>query len=433
MMFWCLFCILIFLLFAGEAKVFTALAAVASWYGFFLRSWCGSYQLPLERSCRNKGRMNLELLVRLLGGFVCVFIFLLYIVAAKWDWQVRFWLPSCTLLGKTSPQVITAIPTTVLSLTSDLFYPIPSAVAPNSSRHCSVWQKEPSFSLQFWSEFNLIFLQRCTDSPSAHGGWTGDGRSEKQFKSNLFSNLLYLVCTFCIEPSENHGKPFLSADICSWVWWILQPSLAEELFPVRHCWYWVMELPLPYRRKPGLVSRHQQFIAHFIYFSKAVASVSAKSRTPGDAEVWGSHSTTCSMAAVWAIFKQMRFACGYSKLPGRRRYWNGCSQRDCMSQMLPQVIRQVSVFASTLPINELGCDTKHSWFYEQLWPWLLQCVCTSSVHCDLWELSRSVWVLSLSFVFPTWWLPKTKVAQLFILPEARPLGPERHDFCSCFF
>lgn len=45
-----------------------------------------------------------------------------------------------------------------------------------------------------------------------------------------------------------------------------------------------------------------------------------------------------------------------------------------MSQMLPQVIRQVSMFASALPINELGCVTKLSCFYEQLWPWLLQCV-----------------------------------------------------------
>lgn len=39
--------------------------------------------------------------------------------------------------------------------------------------------------------------------------------------------------------------------------------------------------------------------------------------------------------------------------------------------MLPQVLRQVSVFASTLPINKLGCVTKHFCFSEQLWPWLL--------------------------------------------------------------
>ncbi|PKU31327.1 transmembrane 9 superfamily member 4 [Limosa lapponica baueri] len=31
--------------------------------------------------------------------------------------------------------------------------------------------------------------------------------------------------------------------------------------------------------------------------------------------------------------------------------------------MLPQVIRQVSVFASALPINKLGCSTKHFWFF----------------------------------------------------------------------
>lgn len=35
------------------------------------------------------------------------------------------------------------------------------------------------------------------------------------------------------------------------------------------------------RRKPGFVSRHQQFIARFIYFSEAVASVSAERGTPG--------------------------------------------------------------------------------------------------------------------------------------------------------
>lgn len=129
-----------------------------------------------------------------------------------------------------------------------------------------------------------------------------------------------------------------------------------------------MELLHPYRRKPGFVSRHQQFIAHFIYFSKAVASVSAKSSTLGDAEVGCSHvkhNTICSLATgcqTWAIFKQIKLACGYSKLPRRRGYWNGCSQRGFMSQMLPQVIRQVGVFASALPINELGCITNHSCF-----------------------------------------------------------------------
>lgn len=63
-------CSLIFLLFAGKAKVFAALAVVASWYGFFLRTWCGSYQFPLERSCRNKGEINLKLLVCLFWGSV---------------------------------------------------------------------------------------------------------------------------------------------------------------------------------------------------------------------------------------------------------------------------------------------------------------------------------------------------------------------------
>jgi len=39
-----------------------------------------------------------------------------------------------------------------------------------------------------------------------------------------------------------------------------------------------------------------------------------------------------------------------------------------MSQMLPQLMRQVGVFASALPMAELGGDTKHSWFLEQLRP-----------------------------------------------------------------
>lgn len=63
---------------------------------------------------------------------------------------------------------------------------------------------------------------------------------------------------------------------------------------------------------PGFVSRHQQFIAHFIYFSQAVASASAQSSSPGGAEVGCSHVkhyTIFSLATgcqTLAIFKLMR-------------------------------------------------------------------------------------------------------------------------------
>lgn len=124
----------------------------------------------------------------------------------------------------------------------------------------------------------------------------------------------------------------------------------------------------------------------------------------------------------------MRLACGYSKLPRRRGYWNGCSQRDFMGQMLPQVIRQVSVFASALPINELGCVTKCFCFSEQLWPWLswyvfalplCHVICGNSpemfgfCHHPLSSQSDG----SLAF------LTEIKIAELFISLEARPLGP----------
>lgn len=134
----------------------------------------------------------------------------------------------------------------------------------------------------------------------------------------------------------------------------------------------------------------------------------------------------------------MRLACGYSKLPRRRGYWNGCSQRDFMGQMLPQVIRQVSVFASALPINELGCVTKCFRFSEQLWPWLswyvfalplCHVICGNSpemfgfCHHPLSSQSDG----SLAF------LTEIKIAELFISLEARPLGPVWHDFYFFLF
>lgn len=87
MLFPCFCYVLMFLLlFAGKAKIYTGLAVVAARYRLFLCTWCGSYQLPPQWSCRNKGRMNLELLVCLVWVFLCfVGFFLLYIVAAKWD------------------------------------------------------------------------------------------------------------------------------------------------------------------------------------------------------------------------------------------------------------------------------------------------------------------------------------------------------------
>lgn len=111
-------------------------------------------------------------------------------------------------------------------------------------------------------------------------------------------------------------------------------------------WSQMMEQSHPCRRRPDFISRHQQFIEHFIYFSEAVASVSAKSSPRGAAEPCCSHKaqTEHSLAMgcqTWVIFKQMRLACGYSQLPSTG-YRSGCSQRDFRSQMLPPVIRQVS-------------------------------------------------------------------------------------------
>lgn len=52
------------------------------------------------------------------------------------------------------------------------------------------------------------------------------------------------------------------------------PALLRAV-PVQHRWYSVTELLHLSTRMPGFAFRHQWFIAHLIYFSKAVASVSA--------------------------------------------------------------------------------------------------------------------------------------------------------------
>lgn len=76
--------------------------------------------------------------------FVFCFIFLFYTIAAKRGWElnvgilmVKFWVQIFPVSQRSN-----LIPV----LAPDLFYQIPSAVAPKSSRCCSVWEKGRSLS-----------------------------------------------------------------------------------------------------------------------------------------------------------------------------------------------------------------------------------------------------------------------------------------------
>jgi len=66
--------------FAGKAGIHAGLAGVAAWYSLVLRTWGGSYQLPPQWSCRNKGKRNWGRPVSLAWVFLGFGFFLLYII-----------------------------------------------------------------------------------------------------------------------------------------------------------------------------------------------------------------------------------------------------------------------------------------------------------------------------------------------------------------
>lgn len=89
----------------------------------------------------------------------------------------------------------------------------------------------------------------------------------------------YPVCSSCVS-REIHEKLFPSGGVCPWALQIFQPGLAGSC----SCAALLVlndELLHLSMRKPGFAFRHQWFIAHFIYFSKAVTSVSANPAPSG--------------------------------------------------------------------------------------------------------------------------------------------------------
>lgn len=89
--------------------------------------------------------MNSLLLVCLIWGFFCLLVFFLfYTIAAKRGGKVKFGDPVAKILCSDISSVSQHFgPSVIPFLALDLFYHIPSAAAPKSSRCCSVWEKGP--------------------------------------------------------------------------------------------------------------------------------------------------------------------------------------------------------------------------------------------------------------------------------------------------
>lgn len=68
--------------------------------------------------------------------------FLFYTTAAKMGWKVKFGDPVAQIVCSDMSSASQRLgPNMIPVLAPDLFYQIPSAVAPKSSRCCSVWEK----------------------------------------------------------------------------------------------------------------------------------------------------------------------------------------------------------------------------------------------------------------------------------------------------
>lgn len=131
--------------------------------------------------------------------------------------MVKYWVQIFPVSQHSGPNMIPV-------LAPDLFYQIPSAVAPRSSRCCCVWEKGRSLS-HCGFEVDLIspalcWLSKCLCRVCL---WV-EGEWWNKIWIRFFSIPGFLCCAF----REIHKKLFLSGGVCPWALQIFQPSLAES-------------------------------------------------------------------------------------------------------------------------------------------------------------------------------------------------------------